>query len=411
MRILLLVDKFYPIPHANGICVSKIINSFKNVEEVHVICRAKIKKVSETIKMENGWTVHVINEDLNYVGHNVKFLSSVLSALDSVFLFRARRGSFYLNMRKEAEIVLEKHKCNVVISVINPIESGTVGEYLKSNHKGLKLLIYDLDTISNKSLNIFEKAFFLLHRYYAFKIEKEMFKLADVIVHLKQHEAHFKANKYSKFAYKTLFQDIPLLYIQEQGKNPNHNNIENCTYIYAGKFYKRIREYKQLLRIFKQMPEIFSFRIYTDEPFFSAIKKDYSADSRFQLSKLVDEETLRDAMEKASFLVGYGNKKSCMFPSKIITYIGFCKPIIHVYQNDKDPVLHFLRAYPDVLFLDARSSIEVNVAKLKSFISKKHEEIDWHNVFDMYRSCDPGACSFEIEKLLVGELEEQNETL
>ena len=206
---------------------------------------------------------------------------------------------------------------------------------------------------------------------------------------LSSHKEFYSDEKYRAYRERLLFQEVPLLKIVDAA-----NASDNGHSIYAGRFYKDFREPSVLLNLFKNTRwplDIFTTKNYSD-----SIKKSSNTSDNISVNEYIPEEELNEVMKQSSILVSIGNKTSNMFPSKTVNYVAMCKPIIHIFHDDIDPVVDYLKEYPDVLFIDLRNSLEKNRALVAEFCSKEHPQIDSKVVVKKYETSTPKYCTTEL---------------
>ncbi len=390
MKILVLANKYYPIMNANELCIKNIIDCLPNVEW-SVICFGE----KENIIRQDDIQIYSIKEYSNRKISNkyLKFffeLPSRLMSLINMPIISLKKVNLYVN---KVEDIIKKDKPDVVISLLNPIESVEAGYIVKKHYPKIKFVIYDIDTISNCSLGIIERLFKKSYLKTVKKWEYKVFSAADLIIHFKWHKKHFQEDFYKGFLYKTLFLGIPVLKL-----NKYYKRIDNKDFIYAGRFYRNLREPKVLTDIFAKVFEKFDnyFHIYTNDEYVKIIKNS----NNIIVHRFIEQNKLDLIIDATGYLVSLGNKYSDMFPSKIVSYVGKLKPIIHIYQNPKDPVIGFLSNYPNALLLDEKDAIQKNVEKIIGFVNANKNIPNLDLIIKNYADCIPSFNAKQIYQRL-----------
>lgn len=381
MHFLILADNYYPVPLANSICLRSYI---EEVESAGHSCTI-INRVDDGVFYVDTDKIHnfACSRRPQY-----KPLLNTFYKIGQLFVYPHiynRLVNAYTD--KIAEIDLSK--VDVIVSVCNPIESVLAALKVKEKSPHIKQVVYDVDTLSDFRLRQIESICCPFWRKMAYKVEKEIFAKADLTIVLSSHKCFYTGEKYKAFIDKLLFQEVPLLKIGDAA-----NITDNGHCIYAGRFYKDFREPSVLLNLFKntRLPlDIFTTKNYSD-----SLKKSSQTSNNINVSEYIPEEELNGVMKRSGILVSIGNKSSNMFPSKTVTYVAMCKPIIHIFHDDIDPVVDYLKDYPDVLFVDLRNSLAKNRALVSEFCSKEHPRIDSKEVAKRYETSMPKYCASEL---------------
>lgn len=395
MDLLIILDGFWPVATANGLCVDSIIKHFK-VKQLTIVCRVTDKEKAGRYVDDYREIISIYcprKKKFNTLGAFGKTMY-VLKHIWGVFfgsLADVKLTDLYLNVIKKQ---LKIKKYDVVVTVLNPIEAVEVGRFIKEHNSGVYWIIYNLDTASNCSVGKIERLLGKLYYRKVFRWEKAVFEKADLIVHLESHKKHFLQERYRSFIDKMIFQGIPLLNIKKTIKKECVNN----RLLYAGTFYHRLREPHILIDIANKAISIDSsieLDIYTKDESIDEINMISKSDN-IHVYGFVNQERLDNVISSVSALISIGNKTTVMFPSKIISYLSTLKPIIHIYQNDKDPVIHFLEKYPNALLLDGRRDANFNAQKIIDFLQIKHRTISASEVIDTFRCYTGEYCAKEI---------------
>ena len=381
MHILILSDNYYPVPLANSICLRSYIDKF---EEYGHKCTI-INRLDDGVNIADTHNIHSFNCSKHpYFKAPFKTLYKISQLFVYPHIYN-RLVKAYSDKIEEMDL----SKVDVIVSVCNPIESVLAALKVKEKYPHIKQVVYDVDTLSDFRLRQIESICCPFWRKLAYKVEKEIFAQADLTIILSSHKGFYSGKKYKAFGDKLLFQEVPLLKIDDTA-----NVSDNGHCIYAGRFYKDFREPSVLLNLFKntRLP----LDIFTTKNYSNSIKKSSQTSANINVSEYIPEEELNEVMKRSGILVSIGNKTSNMFPSKTVTYVSMCKPIIHIFHDNIDPVVDYLKDYPDVLFVDLRNSLAKNRALVSGFCSKEHPQIDAKEVAKRYETSSPKYCATEL---------------
>ena len=388
MNVVLLVDKYYPVPQANENCALAILEAMDDCH-VDVICKVTSEEAYQSVMRQNGGIPPVlvpVSPSLMDSGVFRK-LKYVWTKIWKIFF-----GRLYSHQETRAYIssfeqIYSKKKVDVVVAVQSPLETVEAVCQLKRKYPELKTIIYDVDTASNCSMGILERRFANFYLNKVYRWEKRVFASADLIIHLAQHRNHFSQKQYSRFLNKTLFQEVPLLKCDIVPESRNEN--QPISFLYSGSFYRKFRSPHLITNLMDSIceKEVCNVSYYVNREFYPMLSEKYANIQNVCVSGYVPEQKLKEIIRNTDFLLSLGNKDSEMFPSKTVQYVAARKPIIHVYQSEKDPVIPFLENYPDKLLIDASSDFNENCRKILTFIQEERPAIavediqKWYEVY------------------------------
>lgn len=391
MKNLVILDQYLPNPRANGLCIDSIIACFPNATN-DIICR--VDEIAENNTRFPSYISGVFpvcyrNGEkyikLSKFGKIRYVLTHILSCLFMPIYIPTLSKQLY----SKANELMEENEYDNVICVINPVEAVEAGYRLKKSHPKAKLLIYDVDTVSNCDYGPIKRRLMFIYGRKVLAWERKVYSAASLIIHLENHKDHFTQECYQQFSGKTLFQGIPLLTIPERNeiKCAEKNTIR---IIYSGSFYSQLREPDYLIRIINALKgEKYQFEIYTDDQYRSYIMERTST-VNCKVCGYIEQSQLDSVILSSDFVISVGNTKTDLFPSKIVYYISMLKPIIHIYQCEDDPVIDCLKIYPDTLLIPSiTDSLDDNVQKIREYLNKKHQKIIDVDILSKYSKYDP----------------------
>ena len=381
MQFLILADNYFPLPLANSICVKSIVDCLK--EQGHK-CTI-INRMDEGKEVENTENIHSFNCSRRpHYSFPLKTLYKLKQLFVYPHIYHRLVGCYY-----EQLMQVDLQYVDVILSVCNPIESVLAAMKVRDKYPSIRQIVYNVDTLSDFRIRWIEGVFCPFWRKKAIKVEKEIFGKADMVSFLSSHKDFYSSGKYVRFHDKFLFQEVPLLKISGE-------SAEDCNgrSIYAGRFYKDFREPSILLNLFWNTP--LGLDIFTTNNYCRSLNESSNITANITINEYIPEEELNKVMQRSKILVSIGNKSSNMFPSKTVTYVAMCKPIIHIFHDDIDPVVGYLHDYPDVLFIDLRDSLAKNRAKVYDFCVSDHVPINPSMIVERYKTSTPVYCASAI---------------
>lgn len=397
MTILVLADKLYPTPNANSICLKRIMDEFeKSGHRILIVNRSIDERITDRKEnvvnffqpIDEKWErSDSIWKKITYIFHRVLRLQR-WPRVQTDFTNK------YLNSINQLTPIDE---VDVILSLCHPYESVEAGYILKIQYPFKKWIIYNIDTVSDSSMSKIDRLLCCSIKKKALKWELNMFSAADLIVSFKSHQVHYSNPNYREISHKMIFQDVPLFEPERFVGSRDHGR-DTIKIIYAGKFYPRFRDPRILIGLFCGLKthRNYEVSVYTTFDFVSYLNDSGENNGDILAHSYVEEHELNSHLVSSDFLLSIGNSDSNMFPSKIVTYVSYGKPIIHIYQDEKDPVVSYLEAYPDKLLIDYRGDVENNKNKIANYIEGKHHSIDKKDLIIRYMESSPSYNTNQI---------------
>jgi glycosyltransferase involved in cell wall biosynthesis len=168
---------------------------------------------------------------------------------------------------------------------------------------------------------------------------------------------------------KVIYQGFPAVLL----KQCNKDTIILRTPIklgYAGNFIRGIREPKELIKGLKPFKEkIKLFYIGKEDEWTKQFSKSLGNSFIF-LGRKTHSETL-EFLQTMDVLVYLGNKNDYQTPGKFFEYLGLTKPILLIYQNQKDESLKISKAFNIPAFISYNSHHLISKSIYKLVNSRK----------------------------------------
>ena len=361
LRILFLVDFYYPISSANAICVKHLQASLlsQNIKS-DVICYGH--KNGLLAENEFGF-IYSIENKLELARDFEKNPISLLERIHNGIIWPLKSLKTISRFKNAINKLNDKYRYLGVVCVMRPIEAAM--SCSKMNY-----VLYELDSITNNGDNLFGIKRFL--KYRSSNIERNIYKHAGLIIHMRSHEQFYADKKYHKFIKKTIYSDIPGLIESKQSHIKTSNGkIIIC---YTGALDSKIRSPKYALDLFEKISEIIDIEInfYSRGDCDSIINaKKYNS---FAFDRgYVSSEEIANIINSADFLLNIGNcfsGKVTSLPSKTIEYISTGKPIIHIDGGDNDIAKNYIQRCNNSIIISPNNNLELNVETVIDFMKK-----------------------------------------
>ena len=389
MRVLFVLGKYYPYASANGVCVSSIQKALlnKGIESDVVV---EGKDYSESISPYGyGKIYHAKLE--TYLDY------SRLKRYLSVFRYPLFYPNNISNFQSAIDHALSENSYDAIIAVLKPLD-GAVAASKYSN-----MLLYELDSITNNDDN--QRGIRRLLRFRAEKYELKLYENANAIFHMMSHRAFYEKDKYRSFVKKTIFLDIPQLCNENI---PDHTEDgENVTIMYSGILNRKMRSPEYAISLINSYVTLFGENIELN--FFSRgnceeILEIAQNESNGVIRRhgYVSLEELNKEVSATDFLLSIGNNLTgqvTSLPSKVISYMAYGKPIIHIDAGKNDIAKEYLSKYPLAIIIDPHSDLGDNAKKINAFIHEcKGKRVPFEHVESIFTMNTPAFTANCIEQ-------------
>jgi len=390
-KILFLLDSFYPKPSPNSICVNAIIHELiKYNYQVHIIVFKKKNERNEEILDEIK--IHRINmnlyyifrgygeENRNYFGKICIFISKIIFRINKLLFlpwFPLASPLLVSNYYIKAIQVINKYKINHFISIFNPVETIYASNLIKKTLPKVRYGAYILDSLLFLSGQDFLPL--PLRRLLAWKFEKSVYENADTVFNMICYLKHHKNKKYQKYAEKMIFLDTPLFSPKKINRNvKSFFNTKKVHLVYMGSLYKGYRSPNYLIQLFQKINTMNKYQLH----FFSRgscedVIKSFEKKTNESIKGhgMVSIYIVHNIMNSSNFLINFGVSNSSAISSKIFDYMSTGKPIIHLYYNEEDTCLSYLKKYPLSLLIKIDINLfEDNKNKLELFLKENQDK-------------------------------------
>ena len=351
-KVLFVLGNYMPTPSANGICVDEIRKDFitQGVETFSLSCR-QIKKQKNTtndffIKTPFLYrTLHNISNE----GLIRKIFVSILRIIrniETVICYPFVNFSFKHKLYRKIDSLYKKYHFDVIVSVSYPRDAAYATFLFKKKHPDVKCVSYSLDPfVDERKHNHIKNEYF---EKKAFKFEKQIVNYHDLVIVKKEHFDHYDLNYHDEVNKKVFFLGVPL-FIK---RNLKKRDINKIIAVYAGSLWPDLRDPSFIINLFKQSPD-YELHIYTNasKSWLETLSDNVQ---NIKIFEPVCHEDLNQIFEQANILVNIGNSIDNAYPSKLIEYISYGKPIITTYKHDKDECKDIVERFSFGLALDEK---------------------------------------------------------
>ena len=377
-RIVVLSTLYLNIPSANGICARNLVDALrKQGHEVYVVCYDKTTLKDE----ENPDPIYTIPEPDFNVKHTLvqKLIRTATVAIGSTkpILNESLTKDYYKKLCEINHLVT----IDAVIAMYFPFESVEAMCRFSKDRPNVKTFIYEVDSVGDgvSKSQVYE----IYNRAYESWLNKKYSEVNNIIV-MQSHANYWKTHFGTRYAEKMVLTDIPVLI--EKNYTPR-NPERRVRFIYSGLIEKRYRSPAYLLSVLENISKIldFEFSFYSKGDCEEEISEARSRVHGIRQYGYVTPGELDKAISESDFLVSIGNSVSRSVPSKLITYLGYGKPIIHFSSQREDVCTEYLKKYDFALVIRQYEDIDISSSKLIEFINNnKTTKIDISETIKKY---------------------------
>ncbi len=394
---------YYPHPSPTGKCARQYVDLLKGDYDVDVIyIRSCVNEVDGLLvdgrrlfglldwrlKLEvmldefARKTVSKILRTLSCIGI---LCVKAVGKLQSMVLFPNNLKWFYKKAYRKLEAINREYPVDVVFTVNSPFSAHLAGEMFKKRHLNIRWVTYTVDSFYAGSKGSSKRANGRLKR--AFLAEKRVLANADVNF-LSEEVYEHGTELYADIRHKTL----PLPYVLPEPSVERYDGFdpEKINLVYAGRFYKDIRNPEYLFQTFllTTNPDVI-LHLYAVSDC-EALLDEYVKKSagRIVRHEIVSVSEIKKVLNSADFLVSIGNSVPEFKPSKIFEYIASGIPIINFYYAEN--VDDVLTRYPLSLQISNKLS-HVNAANcIDGFIvGNKGLRVPYSKITELYKKNSP----------------------
>lgn len=381
-RLIIVCGILYPNPSPTGLCALRYASLLKEDYEIEFISLSS-RGCVEDVDYE-GFRVHTLTSKRLSLEYRTKGLvRKVIHGIGSLQLklfLTGNLGWYRRAVGNKLEQLHNQRPIDVILTVCSPFPAHQAGMDFKQKHQEVRFCAYTVDPFAtpNRIIPFGRKYKDLI------ALESKVCESTDCLF-LSEEALSSRQDLYGKVP-----NVIALPYLLPEtkpGRNDYFNNRAiNC--VYAGSFYKDLRNPEFMLKVFSAMENqnivLHLFSSGCDE----MVRHYAQKTDKIRMHGYVSQEKLHDVYSSCDFLVGVGNATHEFLPSKTYEYLSLCRPII--FFNPKGFHNMVLDAYPHSLQLSDETMIDKASMQLESFINeKKGASISYDELSDFYHSNTP----------------------
>ncbi len=397
-KILFVVDFIYSGYTTNIKLVNAVAKCLEDRYEVFFLCNAKEKPIHyKNATYFNCEADKSSYEIVNNARRNGGGIVSILLAMikKPVALINTISSVLFKTslaepvFKKEIEAVCKKIDIDAVISVSCP---HYIMFALANSDIAAKKISYIMDPYSsNKALTYMVSE----------NKEARFFDNIDHAVVTDLMYDEYKKNRFSKYLCKMSISLFPAL-SQKPSITLTSNTI-NC--VFVGNIYPHIRDPKYLFEIAGSLDKNIKLNFYGGgyEGFPAGYLDSFVSklDGRLIINSTVDSNAADKLLSEADILINIGNSVDNQLPSKVIEYMGYCKPILNIYKLDNCPSLRYYEKHPAALSIKEGDFSQKNINAINKFIvSMKGTHIIYNEIESLFTECTPNYVANQFYNII-----------
>lgn len=384
MKILCIVDRFYPNNNPNGVCCENLANEF--IAQGHSVdflalrdnvdCPYEIYKQSHIIKIDS-----MCDEFIRKHKYKIRLTYALPERAKLMAYIQSRLRYFYRKTTRNSELdfvnynKVYKSVCKVsdhydlILSFCYPFGIHVLANQLMKRNLADKWFAVSFDA--------FEYYFAFPNREikYRKKLAQKVLKRADKIFLADGLLQEFEKKNYQpSYLHKVKEIYIPMLR-EVQIENKETIDNDEITLTYTGRLYPDIRNPEKMLQILSYLPATMKINL------FSLGCQDivHKYATQFMEGQLtnygfVSHHQVLEEISKSNVLINLGNTITNQMPSKLFEYISLGKPILNFYFSEEDMCLKVFKKYPLAFNVNLNNYSQSDIDAMIAFL-ETHKNI------------------------------------
>lgn len=396
MKILFVVNSLSNLCGANVNIVRTLTRQFKNMGyEISVLAKSDCKRpISEKISKEFEYVYSLRSDKIEFfsgvklkVDERSSKLKQYIWMLKHPGIFLKGIDTFFLGAgftkREFAREIVRICNHNDIDAVIGVSAPYYIAEAVSLSDISAIKAVYQLDPYTNNHTLIrFAKAW---RRH----LERKTIKNLDILFLPDFVKEDMKRQKISEKSSKIIEANLPGIIVKDIEQNIiTHKRItqdKDIMCLFAGKFYKTIRNPKYLLELFCYLPQNYSLHLVGCgcEKIIDSYKGKLKR--RLLHHGYVGKSEADIYVKNADILINVDNSIKNQMPSKVLDYIQQRKKIINICKDKDCLSAKLLNNYANgINVYEEGMRIEDNAEQIDKFIKQHKKQISPEEVLKMY---------------------------
>lgn len=371
-HLALVVGGYYPNPSPTGKCAEAYVDLLREQYDISVICIAgrscepfsyhnkQVYPTADVYTLFQHWL------EQKKAPRLIRNAAKVPVHLFQCFVHPNNLYGYIKKARAQLEAVHALRPVDVIFSVGAPMAAHVAARDFRRTHPDIRWVSYTVDSYAAQNKGSCRHAG-------ALAFETAVLSACDRVL-LSEEIYESSPMLYQNFSQKCealpyLMPPATTVDITERRFDPGKTNL-----VYAGRFYKDIRNPEYLLRLMLEMDGDCVLHLFCQSDCDSLIDE-YVRRSKGRMVRHapVSAEEIQKVYAEADILVSVGNNTPEFMPSKTFEYIASGKPIINIfYAGLRDEVLD---KSPLTLQLQRNMNLQEACSCMHQFIQTNHGRI------------------------------------
>jgi glycosyltransferase involved in cell wall biosynthesis len=414
-RLVVLVGIFYPNPSPTGMVTRQYLDLLKEQYDISIVfaqsglTRYNSEIVDDyTLFSLYNWRLYYQKLfELKSKDAKHQYGKTLYNLIGTIFRAIGRVQTLLLlpdnNLWYHSKALIKIEELNRIkpieylLTVCSPFTAHTAGRKFKQNHKHTRWLTMTFDPLVHMAT---AKRSFIIPMYkkvWSTKREINLFNSADY--NFLTEDIFDNCNDiFINASNKT--SPLPFLIKHSHTENIEYFNSSMINFVFAGRFYREIRNPEYLLKTFLSMKSSISIlHLFItsdcDELIDKYVKR---SNGKIIVHTPVSVIEIKKIMNNADVLINVSNSIAAFKPSKIFEYISTGKPIVNIHKNrlpDKT-----LRKYPNAMQIDSdNTDLSLAAEKLLDFYHQNNSnQLTWDEITMLYPGNSPGHIKNILDK-------------
>lgn len=355
-HIAVLSTMYYPDMGAPSACIDKYLQLIKDQYIIHIITKTTEVKIPRHPYFDIRYISRLLHKTRNWCHNNIKghhlvlFSKLILAGINIIKLLQTQVSFPSAQKWEITEYlkVLEKLNSENHLHTVIPVSNNFVTQLamlkFKKRHPDIKWIAFITDPYSDSYIYYKYKLFKQFWKKLNLKKEQQIYDCSDHIL-LTAEMYKFIPTAFQVSPFKIHKIEFALQKHKEKSnENTNNEQSNDCRLIYAGLFYKEIRNPEFTLNTLSQVPDI-SLDLFVCQGECEEIISKFISSHIHRYEYVDHERYIKMINSEYDILVNVGNNATLQAPSKMLELLSTGKPIINFYHA-KDSQYDMIKKYP-----------------------------------------------------------------
>lgn len=362
-HLVIVCGILYPNPSPTGLCAYRYASLLADNYNMEFIAMSSNGR--EESDYYEGIPVHTLSSWRLRAENKAKGLTKkIIHILGSAQLKVTMNGNlewFSDAAYKKLEELHKQRPIDALLTICSPLPAHIAGVAFKEKHPEVRHCAYTVDPYAASDRIIpFGRNFRDLVEY-----EYNISKQTDCLL-LSEEAFNMRQDIYGGIKQKL---SLPYLLPKSSAAEGNLFDKEHIHCVYAGSFYKDIRNPEYMLKVFSSLDgKAVKLHLYSSGC--DDLVKGYAEkNENIEANGYVPQKELQQIYASCDVLIGVGNAMNDFLPSKTYEYLSLRKPI--VFFNPKGFNNKVLEKYPHSLQLSDEEDLNETIVKLEIFANNE----------------------------------------